>query len=50
MLFRSTLPYVRALAARGLAALDADAGLQAGLQVHAGKITHAGLAQDLGIG
>jgi len=25
-------------------------GLQAGLQVHAGKITHAGLAQDLGIG
>ena len=34
----------------GLAALDADAGLKAGLQVHAGKITHAGLAQDLGMG
>ena len=49
-LTHATLPYVRALAARGLAALDADAGLQAGLQVHAGKITHAGLAQDLGIG
>ena len=49
-LTHATLPYVRALAARGLAALDADAGLQAGLQVHAGKITHVGLAQDLGIG
>ena len=47
-LTHATLPYVRALAAQGLAALDADAGLRAGLQVHAGKITHAGLAQDLG--
>jgi alanine dehydrogenase len=45
-----TLPYVQALAALGLAALDADTGLQQGLQVHAGKITHAGLAQDLGFG
>ncbi|MBI1284951.1 MAG: alanine dehydrogenase [Thiobacillus sp.] len=47
-LTHATLPYVQALAARGLAALDADAGLGAGLQVHGGKITHAGLAQDLG--
>jgi alanine dehydrogenase len=47
-LTHATLPYVQALAAEGLAALDADAGLQAGLHVHAGKITHAGLAQDLG--
>ncbi|WP_018077661.1 alanine dehydrogenase [Thiobacillus denitrificans] len=47
-LTHATLPYVRALAAQGLAALDADAGLRTGLQVHAGKITHAGLAQDLG--
>jgi alanine dehydrogenase len=46
-LTHATLPYVLALAAEGLAALDADAGLKAGLQVHAGKITHAGLAQDL---
>jgi len=48
-LTHATLPYVQALAAHGLAALDADAGLKAGLQVHAGTITHAGLAQDLGI-
>jgi len=32
-----------------LTALDADAGLKAGLHVHAGAITHAGLAQDLGL-
>jgi len=47
-LTHATLPYVQALAAEGLAALDADAGLKAGLHVHAGKITHDGLAQDLG--
>jgi len=49
-LTHATLPYVQALAAQGLAALDADAGLKQGLQVHAGEITHAGLAQDLGMG
>ena len=48
-LTHATLPYVQALAAQGLAALDADAGLKAGLHVHAGAITHAGLAQDLGL-
>ena len=47
-LTHATLPYVQTLAAQGLAALDADAGLKTGLQVHAGHITHAGLAQDLG--
>jgi alanine dehydrogenase len=47
-LTHATLPYVQALAAHGLAALDADLGLKTGLQVHGGKITHAGLAQDLG--
>ena len=47
-LTHATLPYVQALAAEGLAALAVDAGLQAGLHVHAGKIAHAGLAQDLG--
>ena len=46
-LTHATLPYVLALAAQGLAALDADAGLKEGLQVRAGKITHPGLAQDL---
>ncbi|MFP5380636.1 MAG: alanine dehydrogenase [Gammaproteobacteria bacterium] len=47
-LTHATLPYVQALAAQGLAALATDPGLQAGLHVHAGRITHAGLAQDLG--
>lgn len=47
-LTHATLPYVKALAAHGLAALDADPGLMSGLQVHAGSITHAGLAQELG--
>jgi alanine dehydrogenase len=47
-LTHATLPYVQALAAQGLAALEADAGLKAGLHVHAGRITHAGLAQDIG--
>ncbi len=46
-LTHATLSYVQALAARGLAALEADAGLKEGLHVHAGRITHAGLAQDL---
>ena len=49
-LTHATLPYVQALAANGLAALDADAGLKEGLHVHAGIIAHAGLAQDLGMG
>jgi len=48
-LTHATLPFVQALAVNGRAALDADAGLRQGLQVHAGKITHVGLAQDLGM-
>lgn len=47
-LTHATLPYVLALATQGLEALAADPGLHAGLHVHAGKITHAGLALDLG--
>ncbi len=47
-LTHATLPYIEALAAQSLAALDADTGLRSGLQIHAGKITHTGLAQDLG--
>jgi alanine dehydrogenase len=47
-LTHATLPYLHALASRGLAALDADAGLRQGLQVQAGEIVHAGLAQELG--
>jgi alanine dehydrogenase len=49
-LTHATLPYVLAMAEKGLAALDAEPGLKAGLQVHAGRIAHAGLAQELGMG
>jgi alanine dehydrogenase len=46
-LTQATLPYALKLANLGLCeALRADAGLRQGLQVHAGKVTHAGLAED----
>jgi len=46
-LTQATLPYAIALADLGLAAaLRSDAGLMQGLQVHAGRVTHEGLAQD----
>jgi alanine dehydrogenase len=48
-LTEATLPYVAALAGRGVAeALRADPGLAAGLNVADGKVMHAGLAADLG--
>lgn len=48
-LTHATLPYVLSLAGRGLdRALRQDPGLLQGLQVHAGHITHHGLAEDLG--
>ena len=44
-----TLPHALAIANRGLrAAITDDAGLREGLQVCAGHVTHAGLAQDTG--
>ena len=39
-LVNATLPYVRALAADGLSALERDPGLAAGLNVHEGRIVH----------
>jgi alanine dehydrogenase len=43
-----TLPHVLALAEKGLrGALATDPGLAAGLQIHAGQITHAALAEEL---
>ena len=39
-LVNATLPYVRALAADGLGALEHDPGLADGLNVHEGRITH----------
>jgi len=48
-LTRATLPYVLELADKGAhRALLENAGLMSGLNVYAGKITHAGLAEDLG--
>ena len=45
----ATLPFVLALADKGVAgALCADPHLMAGLNVHAGKITHAAVAEALG--
>ncbi len=46
-LAQATLPYALKLAGLGLRrALAADAGFMQGLQVHAGQVTHEGLAQD----
>jgi alanine dehydrogenase len=48
-LTQATLPHVLMLADKGLRrAIEEDAGLRAGLQVHAGRVTHAGLAADTG--
>jgi len=47
-LTQATLPYVLELADLGLrAALARNEALRAGLQVYAGRVTHAGLAQDV---
>jgi alanine dehydrogenase len=49
-LTNATLPYVRALADLGWEeALKRDAGLAAGLNVHAGRITHQAVASALGM-
>jgi len=47
-LAEATLPYLLRLAAGPRAALEADPGFAAGLNLAAGRLTHAGLAQDLG--
>jgi alanine dehydrogenase len=47
-LTQATIPYVVALADLGYKqALSSDSGLRAGLQICAGHVTHAGLAQDV---
>ncbi|TAL83793.1 MAG: alanine dehydrogenase, partial [Beijerinckiaceae bacterium] len=45
----ATLPYGLALAAGGAAAILADPGLRAGLNVHRGHITHPAVAASLGL-
>ncbi len=46
-LTQATFPYVLRLADNGLDALAENAGLANGLQVHAGQVTHRGLAEDV---
>jgi alanine dehydrogenase len=49
-LTNATLPYARAIANRGWhAALDADASLALGLNVHDGRVTNAGVAEAHGL-
>ena len=49
-LTHATLPYLLALANQGVKqALLNDAGLRSGLNICAGKVTHAQLAEDLGL-
>jgi alanine dehydrogenase len=49
-LTQATLPYALQLADLGYhEALAGNAGLRGGLNVHRGKVTHAGVAQDLGL-
>ena len=49
-LTQATLPYVQALADRGVgAAVAADAGLRAGVHVWDGGVCHPGLAADAGL-
>lgn len=45
----ATLPFVLALADRGLQALDDDPHLRNGLSIHAGQLTHEGVGHDLAI-
>jgi alanine dehydrogenase len=47
-LTNATLPYVLALADRGLDALGEDPGLLAGLNVAGGKVTHPAVATGVG--
>ena len=46
-LSHATLPFVKALADKGLGALDASPHLKNGLQIHNGEIVYPGLAEDI---
>jgi alanine dehydrogenase len=48
-LTNTTVPFVLALAEKGLRALAEDAHLRAGLNVHDGRLVHPAVAQALGI-
>lgn len=46
-LSHATLPFVQALADKGLAALETSPHLKNGLQIHNGEIVYPGLAEDI---
>lgn len=48
-LTNATLAYILLLADEGLAVLKKDAGLRAGLNIHRGLLTHAGVADSFGL-
>lgn len=48
-LTNATLTYVLRLADEGLACLKTDAGLRSGLNIHAGQLTHNGVADSFGL-
>ena len=48
-LTNATMPYVLKLADRGLAALQDDSGFMAGLNVRAGQVTYAPVAEAIGV-
>jgi alanine dehydrogenase len=48
-LVNATLPHALAIAGGGLGAILADPDLRAGLNVHDGKVTHAAVADSLGL-
>jgi alanine dehydrogenase len=48
-LTNATMPYVIKLADQGTAALDADPGFLAGLNVAAGRVTYAPVAEVVGV-
>lgn len=45
-LTNATLSYITQLAEQGLASLKSDSGLRAGLNIHRGSLTHAGVAKS----
>lgn len=48
-LTQATLPFVLALAQKGIAAAEENPHLASGLQIHGGRIVYPGLAEDIGL-
>lgn len=48
-LTQATLPFVLALAQKGIAAAEENPHLASGLQIHGGRVVYPGLAEDIGL-